>query len=102
MMRRPPSSPPFPYTPPSRSSRSSRIAPAETNLRRARFLRHPRANGSGEPARNAGEKARRRPNAISDEHTSELQSPHHIVSRLLLPPTTSSTQERHSGGLPAD
>src|SRR5260370_15711149 len=108
MMRRPPRSTLFPYTTLFRSplhrAACSRGA-AETNkpkLRRARFFGTHVAKGSRDPARNAGEKARRgappmlfwrdpsrwRPRSngqtTSEEPTSELQSHLNLVCRLLL------------------
>src|SRR5690348_17523288 len=67
MIRRPPRSTLFPYTTLFRSSR------------RSRCRRAPRAGGTGRaPA------IPRRPRRRSEEHTSELQSPVHLVCRLLL------------------
>src|SRR5258708_12539247 len=64
MIRRPPRSTLFPYTTLFRSSR-----------RRARYPRSPRDGACRRP---------RHPSPRSEEHTSELQSPDHLVCRLLL------------------
>src|SRR5258708_22371475 len=90
MIRRPPRSPLFPYTPLSRSILASPMR---------------RATGwliscvHGPPPISASRL--RSWNARSEEHTSELQSPDHLVCRLLLekknktaPPTTRSTRQR--------
>src|SRR5258708_26837658 len=80
MIRRPPRSTLFPYTTLFRSNRSSRrtrVRPVRTALpahcghghRRPAWLRSPLAMDA--PHR-------------SEEHTSELQSPDHLVCRLLL------------------
>src|SRR5690348_17780080 len=86
MIRRPPRSTLFPYTTLFRSwsspalrsaSRSSSTAP--TACAKARAWSWPIAHrGRKEPVK-AAERARR-----SEEHTSELQSPVHLVCRLLL------------------
>src|SRR5205814_8904140 len=84
LLRRPPSSPPFPYTTPFRSSSSSSPGPAGAS-----------ASSSTAPTRNAPRRpppprssARPRPASSkagrSEEHTSELQSLRHLVCRLLL------------------
>src|SRR5438876_6203629 len=74
MIRQPPRSTLFPYTTLFRSLRARRpLHPAAPRARRARARRAGtvlHARGSG-PAR-------------SEEHTSELQSPVHLVCRLLL------------------
>src|SRR5258708_38114333 len=64
MIRRPPRSPLFPYTPLFRSH-STRRTHRETIHRRERDPQGPRR-------------------CRSEEHTSELQSPDHLVCRLLL------------------
>src|SRR5258708_20184672 len=81
MIRRPPRSTLFPYTTLFRSHGSSgwsrpspSIASARSETRRAkgrRSLSCPTASA-------------RRPRRRSEEHTSELQSPDHLVCRLLL------------------
>src|SRR6476660_10272892 len=73
MIRRPPRSTLFPYT----TLFRSRGAPAHAR-RLARDRRRRRAS-----ARRRGARAPRR-RARSEEHTSELQSPDHLVCRLLL------------------
>src|SRR5690348_17603724 len=86
-MRRPPSSTLFPYTtlfrssPPSaRRSRRGRRATTgpgrRSDLGRPRPARPRRAGGGGS--------SWRRCSCRSEEHTSELQSPVHLVCRLLL------------------
>src|SRR5258708_25016351 len=73
MIRRPPRSTLFPYTTLFRSDR------APPNRRRER------SGGRGwpRPARSQGERLPAMPER-SEEHTSELQSPDHLVCRLLL------------------
>src|SRR5690348_18132402 len=83
MIRPPPRSTLFPYTTLFRSLAEAAVAPG----RGPRGLAHPaarRARGEqrvdlGERAKRAGAGQRR-----SEEHTSELQSPVHLVCRLLL------------------
>src|SRR5438876_3505539 len=75
MIRRPPRSTLFPYTTLFRSSRSS-PAPA---ARRATASRAP-PGAAGAPR--------------SEEHTSELQSPVHLVCRLLLEKKKKRQQQR--------
>src|SRR5256885_10673468 len=71
MIRRPPRSPLFPYTPLSRSSTA--LLAGRANI--------PRQSGtSPRRARPTAAQAVRR----SEEHTSELQSPCNLVCRLLL------------------
>src|SRR5438876_3376426 len=67
MIRRPPRSTLFPYTTLFRSSRSARRSP--TSPRRTRATRCLNREGA---------------HGRSEEHTSELQSPVHLVCRLLL------------------
>src|SRR5258708_14909001 len=76
MIRRPPRSTLFPYTtlfrslfPPPRRVRKARVGIQGLDLLAARFT-------SG--------RSRSRPSMRSEEHTSELQSPDHLVCRLLL------------------
>src|SRR5258708_8696016 len=86
MIRRPPRSPLFPYTTLSRSPRS---AP-----RRRTFdvLATSRTRCAVElVARDAERRARR-----SEEHTSELQSPDHLVCRLLLEKKKSKLHSVHN------
>src|SRR5258708_14504690 len=74
MIRRPPRSTLFPYTTLFRSRR-----PEEGSKRApVRHVHAPRSRRWPAPARS------RRPEARSEEHTSELQSPDHLVCRLLL------------------
>src|SRR5258708_25678722 len=74
MIRRPPRSTLFPYTTLFRSTEGGR------GSRRGR--EHPRRTGR---CRGVCFQRRRRPlGARSEEHTSELQSPDHLVCRLLL------------------
>src|SRR5258708_29812436 len=85
MIRRPPRSPLFPYTtlfrssgPPSRPSTPPAPHPIAS------------ATASGRPPSRPGSRAflpsspSPTPSARSEEHTSELQSPDHLVCRLLL------------------
>src|SRR5258708_31302192 len=80
MIRRPPRSTLFPYTTLFRSC----------FRRAALFWRRPRCNGRwrsrGKRRRSAHARtfANRRDQRRSEEHTSELQSPDHLVCRLLL------------------
>src|SRR5947208_6320857 len=82
MIPRPPRSTLFPYTTlfRSRSSalRQSRARPDRVAAGR-RLLPRPPAARAGKDLRGAGDLSRR-----SEEHTSELQSPDHLVCRLLL------------------
>src|SRR5215216_6899814 len=71
MIRRPPRSTLFPYT----TLFRSRTPP----VARTRGWRHARGVPGRRPPRVAGARAPR-----SEEHTSELQSPDHLVCRLLL------------------
>src|SRR5438552_14952162 len=75
MIRRPPRSTLFPYTTLFRSDSSRRIRETRSEVR------HPRAGCS------RCRRSRAPPSATfprSEEHTSELQSPDHLVCRLLL------------------
>src|SRR5258708_26025826 len=78
MIRRPPRSTLFPYTTLFRST-----TPGTPRWRKAPFLRHRAlalsARGASSPLR-------------SEEHTSELQSPDHLVCRLLLEKKKNRTQ----------
>src|SRR5690348_18107229 len=69
MIRRPPRSTLFPYT---------------TLFRSGPQSRYPRAHSGGKVGRPVGSRRRRRVPGRSEEHTSELQSPVHLVCRLLL------------------
>src|SRR5258708_18521231 len=82
MIRRPPRSPLFPYTTLFRSS-----DPRATDTIRAAARRGPASLFPCHESRTAGPRAGAagiRPSARSEEHTSELQSPDHLVCRLLL------------------
>src|SRR5258708_31362300 len=79
MSRLPPKSPPFPSAPPSHPP----VHPLPMALRR---LRPPTARPAGSTP-SAGKRCPRPPMRMekrSEEHTSELQSPDHLVCRLLL------------------
>src|SRR3712207_7607066 len=86
MIRRPPRSTLFPYTTLFRSSRGSRRSCRRggRGLRRRRRTRRGRLLGGrpGDPG--AGRERERAVVARSEEHTSELQSRHYLVCRLLL------------------
>src|SRR5258708_13695719 len=83
MIRRPPRSTLFPYTTLFRSGRSIGVKPAVK-----RGVHH----AAGEAADHGGQEVRphvqarlfQRRGVRSEEHTSELQSPDHLVCRLLL------------------
>src|SRR5258708_8488329 len=77
MIRRPPRSTLFPYTTLFRSRRNPRLHHRSWNLRDADAARH--AEGRAGSAASASRRFQR-----SEEHTSELQSPDHLVCRLLL------------------
>src|SRR5258708_31908293 len=72
MIRRPPRSTLFPYTTLFRSSRSRRGSPRRSP---------PTTASPGTPDRSPRKRYAR---SRSEEHTSELQSPDHLVCRLLL------------------
>src|SRR5258708_12189010 len=74
MIRRPPRSTLFPYTTLFRSGSPRNSRPRERRRSR-RGARRPIARAARCPARRRGR---------SEEHTSELQSPDHLVCRLLL------------------
>src|SRR5690348_17414041 len=88
MIRRPPRSTLFPYTTLFRSIGvvGDEIAPAQLNgieLQRARpLLDEPFSHGAGDGMADRAVLRHRR--LRSEEHTSELQSPVHLVCRLLL------------------
>src|SRR5258708_17462913 len=80
MIRRPPRSTLFPYTTLFRS-----LQRLELDRRRAHAAAAPgRMNVDQLRAREADQEKRRPPHRRSEEHTSELQSPDHLVCRLLL------------------
>src|SRR5258708_20334590 len=94
MIRRPPRSTLFPYTTLFRSELDQRFAPLNRRIRSARKMRagiEQLAPGIGvaeplgpEPARCKKEIADGVGRLRSEEHTSELQSPDHLVCLLLL------------------
>src|SRR5258708_21171194 len=79
MIRRPPRSALFPYTTLFRSEISQTVF--DGAARRAAVCRRANARQS------------RRPAVRSEEHTSELQSPDHLVCRLLLEKKKTSTHK---------
>src|SRR5438552_10004072 len=100
LSRRPPSSTLFPYTTLFRSVLGGG-AGARLGDRRARTARHRARAGRGAIDRaSVGRVSRgRRARAAigrSEEHTSELQSPDHLVCRLLLEKKKIATQETPS------
>src|SRR5258708_19281093 len=78
MIRRPPRSTLFPYTTLFRSTRSSTVSETGYNCLNA-FHSLSRSHSSAKPSLVAPARVSR-----SEEHTSELQSPDHLVCRLLL------------------
>src|SRR5258708_27621551 len=92
MIRRPPRSTLFPYTTLFRSEKSEQ----RTRERKSEKLQLWNTPPQGPPA---GEREQRqagdRP-ARSEEHTSELQSPDHLVCRLLLENKKHLLQSRYS------
>src|SRR5258708_17867956 len=88
MIRRPPRSTLFPYTTLFRSRTSGEAAAgrAGTGIPARRFpAALPRGSADcGGDAPQSGTGSRRRSVSRSEEHTSELQSPDHLVCRLLL------------------
>src|SRR3712207_6921364 len=99
MIRRPPRSTLFPYTTLFRSQGGAmRWRPAGGGLRWShgrRWLRRRRGavvtGKAGEPGGELVEPTAPRPEARSEEHTSELQSRQYLVCRLLLEKKTIST-----------
>src|SRR5947208_9233204 len=77
MIRRPPRSTLFPYT------RSSDLVGAE-DLPQEDPQRDQGREDPVQPAGDSGQRLRDNPLGRSEEHTSELQSPDHLVCRLLL------------------
>src|SRR5690348_18098128 len=91
MLRRPPRSTLFPYTTLFRSRGDDRPKPSAVRRgRRPRALRG--ETRGGEHDRREHGSARQRGARRSEEHTSELQSPVHLVCRLLL---EKKNQNRH-------
>src|SRR5258708_19179505 len=94
MIRRPPRSTLFPYTTLFRSlspsTASSGLRPRRKELFKHVLIQsvtalHETANGAPGTARRSGRRQRARAgHDRSEEHTSELQSPDHLVCRLLL------------------
>src|SRR5258708_29878012 len=80
MIRRPPRSTLFPYTTLFRSPRN----PAAARAPRSPAGRSARSAADREPGTGAARARCARPRSRSEEHTSELQSPDHLVCRLLL------------------
>src|SRR5207244_11323141 len=80
MIPRPPRPTLFPYTTLFRSPHR-RYDRTRRDLRRRRLPRHPRQGRPLAPERGRAEGDRA---SRSEEHTSELQSPDHLVCRLLL------------------
>src|SRR5258708_13356676 len=94
MIRRPPRSTLFPYTTLFRSRRSTARAYSPAGCRRASAPPCTRPRSSR--ARRASSSARAwSGSARSEEHTSELQSPDHLVCLLLLEKKTSTSQLSH-------
>src|SRR5690348_17449200 len=77
MIRRPPRSTLFPYTTLFRSSAGSATEPRATKV-----VRPPKRSAA--PAAASASRVLPIPPGRSEEHTSELQSPVHLVCRLLL------------------
>src|SRR5258708_17027710 len=90
MIRRPPRSTLFPYTTLFRSAaRAARLAPSHSRYLRASAARggsarSPPSSASRRPWSAASSAPARKLPRRSEEHTSELQSPDHLVCRLLL------------------
>src|SRR5690348_18007848 len=94
MIRRPPRSPLFPYTTLFRSRRSPRTGPGQADQEGGRQEEGSRQESRSREVGDIGqgeEKLIRRDPGMenghalrSEEHTSELQSPVHLVCRLLL------------------
>src|SRR5258708_16114607 len=92
MIRRPPRPTLFPYTTLSRSVGTEQAAPAAAARSRAAARAGPPRNRSPAPPRAAPCFCRERA-PRSEEHTSELQSPDHLVCRLLLEKKKKTRQE---------
>src|SRR5258708_29889736 len=92
MIRRPPRSTLFPYTTLFRSRPSAGYLPARRDRRRPP-QRGPELVARQQPPRERAVDQEQALRLRSEEHTSELQSPDHLVCRLLLEKkNTSSTQ----------
>src|SRR5256885_5609095 len=93
MIRRPPRSTLFPYTPLFRSGRRAEVGPAEV-------IQSSPGEGGGH---GVGRRARIQaegPYGRSEEHTSELQSPCNLVCRLLLEKKKKTTNNVHTAVQP--
>src|SRR5258708_24872431 len=84
MIRRPPRSPPSPYTPLSRSALTITATPAESDPDAITTV-----TITGVPATASLNHGR------SEDHTSELQSPDHLLFRLLLQATDDDLASIH-------
>src|SRR5947208_11931817 len=93
MTRPPPSSTLFPYTTLFRSEHGRRAHGEDATDQRRPRRREPPAHAghtgadapvAGQPAASRSRSATRAVRVRSEEHTSELQSPDHLVCRLLL------------------
>src|SRR5258708_28380896 len=91
MIRRPPRSTLFPYTTLFRSDEGPGISPEEMGKIFTPFFRAGKGTGTGLGLVISRQIVRPRPVPVpfparkrSEEHTSELQSPDHLVCRLLL------------------
>src|SRR5258708_17516943 len=102
MIRRPPRSTLFPYTTLFRSAPQieradgigiGHVRAGGLGLRIEDDL--PGARSAAQRASSTREATRSKPSARSEEHTSELQSPDHLVCRLLLEKKNTHTQ-RHN------
>src|SRR5438552_13114818 len=92
LIRRPPRSTLFPYTTLFRS-RAKRI---DTRDSKRNFAASTRAGHSGSRATAVGRiQPQRRARPRSEEHTSELQSPDHLVCRLLLEKKKNKNRSTH-------
>src|SRR5258708_30872098 len=83
MIRRPPRSPLFPYTTLFRSRFHRRLV-LELQGERSPGVQSPRNHRDAEVRSREAREGRLNTRARSEEHTSELQSPDHLVCRLLL------------------
>src|SRR5258708_17616014 len=85
MIRRPPRSTLFPYTTLFRSQRPSALVCSASRRTDARRVRVPACSDSSRPR-----------SVRSEEHTSELQSPDHLVCRLLLEKKKKTVYEKNT------
>src|SRR5690348_17961021 len=95
MIRRPPRSTLFPYTTLFRSARRplGRVAPVPL-IQRGRGTRPGEAPATAARVISRSGRCQFRPARRSEEHTSELQSPVHLVCRLLLEKKKKKTTTR--------